>query len=214
MITVVITSCNRIDLLKITVESFLKYNTYPITEFIIVDDSGNADVHDQIRGLYSDWTLILEPQHQGQIQSIDAAYALVRTPYIFHCEDDWEFFNPGFMEESLAILEQDKRVQLAWILHPEFPVEPQLFKAGDVEYHLLGNDDSNAWHGFTWNPSLRRLSDYKLVAPYSSFIEEGDFNALTECRIGHRLYEEFGFKAAILNGSYCKHIGTNKAIPC
>ena len=39
-ITVVITSCNRPDLLKPTLASFFKYNTYPIQKIIIIDDSG------------------------------------------------------------------------------------------------------------------------------------------------------------------------------
>jgi len=29
----------------------------------------------------------------GQIKSIDKAYSMVDTEYIFHCEDDWEFYD-------------------------------------------------------------------------------------------------------------------------
>jgi hypothetical protein len=39
-VTLFITSCGRPDLLKITLESFIKYNTYPIKEAIICEDSG------------------------------------------------------------------------------------------------------------------------------------------------------------------------------
>ena len=39
-VTVVLTSCNRPDLLEKTLDSFFKYNTYPITTFNIIDDSG------------------------------------------------------------------------------------------------------------------------------------------------------------------------------
>ena len=215
MVTVVITSCNRLDFLQETTKTFLEFNTYPISEYIIVDDSGSAEAHAEIRRLYPEWTLILPPHHIGQIQCIDLAYSHVKTPYIFHCEDDWGFFNKGFMEPSLKILEHDKRVMQVWIFHPEFPIEPEVFKIEDIQYRLLGNDASGCWHGFSWNPGLRRLSDYELVKPFSGFIEEGDFNALTECRIGHLLYEKYGFKTAIINDDYCRHIGSSrKAIPC
>ena len=216
MITVVITSCNRLDFLKVTTDSFLRFNTYPISEYIIVDDSGSADAHNELRRLYPDWTLLLHPTHRGQIQCIDDAYDHVKTPYIFHCEDDWEFFKEGFMLPSLMILEHDKRPMLVWLRHPEnFPVEPEVYNAEGIEYRLLGTDISGSWHGFSWNPSLRRLSDYKLVAPFTKFIQEGDFNALTECRIGIELYEKYHLKAAIINDEYCKHIGeSRRAVPC
>ena len=65
MVTVVITSCNRLDFLQETVRSFLEFNTYPISEYIIVDDSGDVEAHNGIKQLYPDWTLILPPQHIG-----------------------------------------------------------------------------------------------------------------------------------------------------
>ena len=40
----------------------------------------------------------------GQMPAIDEAYRQVETEYIFHCEDDWEFTAPGFIERSLAVL--------------------------------------------------------------------------------------------------------------
>ena len=40
-ITFTITSCNRIDLLENTLNSFTSINNYEIDEFIMSDDSGN-----------------------------------------------------------------------------------------------------------------------------------------------------------------------------
>jgi len=206
MITVVITSCGRLDLLKRTTESFLKFNTYPIAEYIIVDDSGDLETHNRIRQMYPTWTLILEPQNRGQVQCIDDAYSMVKTPYIFHCEDDWEFIGGGFIEPSLKILEHDKRVMLVRLLCHDLPIEPEVFKVDGIEYHLVGNDVNNWWHGFTWNPSLRRLSEYDLVKPYIQYAKNRD-SAITECHIGMELYDRYGFKVAILNDEYCFHTG-------
>ena len=30
---------------------------------------------------------------------MDRAYSNVTTPFIFHCEDDWEFYRKGFIED-------------------------------------------------------------------------------------------------------------------
>ena len=45
-VTLFVTACNRPDLLKITLETFQKYNTYPIKEAIIIEDSGLQGIND------------------------------------------------------------------------------------------------------------------------------------------------------------------------
>lgn len=206
MITVVLTSCGRVELLKRTIDSFNKFNTYPITDFIIVDDSGNSKVHQEIKKYYSDYNLILELKNRGQIICIDDAYSKVKTLYIFHCEDDWEFTKSGFIEPSLKILEQEKTIMQIWILWGnKHPVEPEVFKAGDIQYRLLGHDINNWWHGFTFNPGLRRLSDWQKIGPYMK-IGIYDESRLKECEIGQEFYKQ-GYRAAILNDEYCHHIG-------
>jgi glycosyltransferase involved in cell wall biosynthesis len=47
-VTVVMTSYNRLELLKKTVASFFLMNTYPIEEFIIVEDSCNKEMHKEM----------------------------------------------------------------------------------------------------------------------------------------------------------------------
>ena len=50
-VTVVITSCNRVDLLERTIDSFIKYNTYPIDRYILIDDSANLQAFEDIKRL-------------------------------------------------------------------------------------------------------------------------------------------------------------------
>ena len=59
MITLVITACGRLDLLKRTIDSFNKYNNYPIYKRIIVDDSGDEKVHEELKKNYQGYHLIL-----------------------------------------------------------------------------------------------------------------------------------------------------------
>ena len=46
----------------------------------------------------------------GQIKSIDKAYKEVKTEYVFHCEDDWEFLREGFIEKSMEMLKEDPKI--------------------------------------------------------------------------------------------------------
>jgi len=57
--TLVITSFNRFDLLRRTIDSFNRVNTYPVSEVIIIDDSGNKEMHRKIKQQYSNYHLIL-----------------------------------------------------------------------------------------------------------------------------------------------------------
>ena len=38
---------------------------------------------------------------EGQLRALDEAYKNVRTKWIFHSEDDWEYIKPGFIEMSM-----------------------------------------------------------------------------------------------------------------
>ena len=101
-VTLVITSCNRPHLLEKTLESFVSVNTYPIQTTYIIDDSGIIGCNDAIIEKYKDTLTInsiYNPINIGQIQSIDKVYSYVRTKWIFHCEEDWIFLKPGFIEK-------------------------------------------------------------------------------------------------------------------
>ena len=214
-VTVVITSCGRQDLLRRTLDSFLRFNTYPISRFIITEDSGIAGINDPLKQRYAVLPMfwIERPEKRGQIACIDDAYSRVETKYIFHCEDDWEFYDREFIEKSRVILENCPGVMQVW-LRAEFdtnghPVEPYEWTAGSATRSFgwrrmaYGYTNSNGfvWDGFSFNPGLRRLSDYKLVGPYA----EGGISLA---------YKAHLFSAVILTGNgSVRHIGDQRHIP-
>ena len=118
-VTVVITSCNRHNLLFNTISSFIKFNTWKhIQKMIIIEDckisneqavSMESNVLSIVSSLFP-VHIIFNDNNIGQIASIDKAYSFVETPYTFHLEDDWEFYNSGFIEESLNILNIDRNI--------------------------------------------------------------------------------------------------------
>ena len=75
-----------------------------------MEDSTDKKVYQQIKKKWSkDLEIICNEKKEGQIFSIEKIYKLIETPLIFHCEDDWEFTRTGFIEDSLKIMNQDKK---------------------------------------------------------------------------------------------------------
>jgi len=223
MITFVLTSCGRFMELENTLKSFFKFNTANIDNYIIIEDSGCDIMRASCLSLnerYNNiFTFIFNEERIGQIKSIDKAYTLVKTKYIFHCEDDWEFYRSGFVEDSIVILEDNPEILNVWlrklddtnghtVLQNEYSVE-------NVQYRLLDNCWREGWGGFSFNPGLRRLSDYKILAPYSRTVQsfpQGRQKFYTpELEISIE-YSNLGFYSAILKSDAVRHTGWGKQI--
>jgi len=223
-VTVVLTSCNRPKELTITLRSFFKFNKYPV-KFIIIEDSGvKGCIDEAIKEIpnYIEKKIIYNEVNLGQCKSIDKAYDLVDTEYIFHCEDDWEFINPNFIEESLKILKQDKKIFLVNLstysnnitsLHGH-PIRPRIHNRS---YKLMNclKERTNNWYGFTFNPSLRRTEDAKMFFPYEKYFDSPLCNVGGIEQALNHLYNEKGFIFAItLNKrGFVKHIGGSNPCP-
>jgi hypothetical protein len=217
-VTFVITSCGRFDLLEHTIKTFKKYNKYPIEKFVIIDNSCKFEYQDVIKSFFNkddNVVIIFNETNIGQVNSIDKVYQnYVDTEYIFHCEDDWEFYNEGFISRSLEIMKENKKISNINIrtrfsgdrgsMHP---IENNLYVTKDcqVGYYLYETNYLNEYHGFSWNPGLRRLSDYKThIGNYKQYVNEQGAN---------QRYFELGFRAACLEESYCRHSGINSTTP-
>jgi hypothetical protein len=150
-VTVVLTSCGRQDLLEVTLDSFLQYNTFPIHDFIIIEDGPgdrNLDLIEKYRRFSFEW--LCTGTRVGQIAAIDMAYRTVGTDYIFHCEDDWKFTAPGFKEKWLPILEACTSILQVYLRAfndtQGHPVSEEIFTAQGVPYRcLVHHYDAGLW---------------------------------------------------------------------
>jgi hypothetical protein len=225
-VTAVVTSCRRQDLLERTLRSFLAHNTYQNTDIVVVED-GKAKTNRSLEAKFAPESIrwIATNKWVGQIRAIDSAYTLVTAPYIFHMEDDWEFTAGGFIEKSLAILRQYRRCLQVHIRAPDdindHPLTPDVERAGSVPFRRLvtnlQGEHGLVWHGFSFNPGLRRLSDYQLLgsfAEHTGFCQPGD-GTRAESLLGE-LYYSRGYFAAVLadnNGQgYVRHVGENRHV--
>lgn len=206
--TLVVTSSGRHGLLKKTLESFNATCGIKPWKILIIED-GQTPRPDW---LPSDVEWLQNSVPRGQIFSVDRAYDRVITPYIFHCEDDWCFRKPGYLQESYDILEKYPDILQVWLRgiptdyekkysrtiynvepHPTHPLQV-------ARYHWGG------WEGgFSFNPGLRRLSDYHLLGNYGRHVGY-DPRGCGERDLGI-LYHRLGFSSAILEQDYVYHTG-------
>jgi glycosyltransferase involved in cell wall biosynthesis len=204
-VTLIITSFNRPDLLDRTINSLLNFWCYPFEDFIIIEDSGNEDMNLYLIQKYSHLRLILHNQNKGAYESIDEAYSYIKTPYVFHCEDDWEFYKGGFIEPAIKIMESNPEIMQVNLSNEEnMPI--MYTRKG---YGIMGSDVNNFWHGFTCRPSIRSMAGYERTKPWTQYKQEGDDLSLHEYRVGQAYYK-LGYKAAVLNEYFCTHIGRDR----
>lgn len=207
-ITFCLTSCNRNDLLFKTLDSFIELNKYPIKEWFIKEDSGIEKVMMEIKEKYP-FINVIGGENIGQAESIDLLYSFVNSKYIFHCEEDWVFKgNHKFIEQSLSILENFTTVHQVWIRKfvRQWSENWQDFE--DFKFGIIKDNHIDTWNGFSWNPGLRRLEDYKLMFPdgFKKHVTKYKSGAFIErdCMLNTK---KFNYRAAILDECVCEHIG-------
>ena len=175
-------------------------------KYVIVEDSGNPDAEGCLHSIIeefpnNDFQLLINQKRIGQISSIDRAYAEVETPYIFHCEDDWEFVQPGFIQPSLDLLESFPDVVMIWLRDPLD--DPRIIYSMipiNSPNRCFDVSDAVHEHVLNFNPGLRRLSDYREIGNYQKI-------GLEEHVIGH-FYHTKNKRILLLGGSpYYRHIG-------
>jgi len=214
--TFVLTSCGRPDLLKQTLDSFFQHNNYPIEKYIIIEDSTDERMQQWVLDNYgSVFEVIINRPKLGQIRSVDKAYSRVQTPYIFHCEDDWRFFRGNFIGESLSVLRKDPRTLQVWLRDlwdtNGHPPERTILRTEDGVLHRRVTLNYQGWHGFSFNPGLRRKSDYDLVGSYEAIGHQ--YPGIDhEMAIGQK-YRDLGYYATILEEAAVEHTGWDKRVP-
>lgn len=222
-VTVVITSCGRTDLLEQTLYSFFKFNTYPITKVIIIEDSGTKQDFRRVQDLVpTELEIIINKENIGQVRSIDTAYAKVKTDYIFHCEEDWEFLDHGFIEKSFEILKTNPKLITVWLrgyndTKNHAIMKDEKFDIGNDYYYLMDGARKKHWCGFTWNPGLRRTSDCMMFHPYQNLeVRKSKNGMMVLGEIDLSIYyQEAGYRAAITSKEegYVRHIGGKRHVP-
>jgi GR25 family glycosyltransferase involved in LPS biosynthesis len=114
LITFSITSCKRFDLFEKTMNSFINCCTdlHLISEWLCVDDNSSEEDRQKMKTLYPFFTFYFKTdKEKGHPRSMNIIRNHVKTPFIFHMEDDWKFIREkNFMSQCLEILAQDSNI--------------------------------------------------------------------------------------------------------
>ena len=209
--TFVLTSCGRIDLLDKTLSSFFKFNRFKMDNHYLVEDSVDDDVYKHVKKKWgSKLELLLNKKKKGQITSIVETYNKINTPYIFHCEDDWIYTRKNFVEDSLEILETDKKIIQVWLESRQSASRLDVFEYGPLQktksklgFRKVFCKPGWEWGYFSFRPGVKRMGDYKLIGGYGGFKNELD--------IGVK-YKKLGFYTVIIENPAVQDIGLDRTI--
>lgn len=204
-VTVIITDNNRVDLLRKTLTSFFNMNTYPIKEIHVHNDGKDklfARLMQDFKGInwhFSGRTI-------GYAASLDFLLSKVTTDYVFNIESDWHFYqNPGFIERSLKILQENPEIHQVWLRDKSdhgHPLDDAITVSG-INVQPVKHGYLKSWNGYSWNPALRRMADIRRMFP-NGLIEHRD--EIDQAR--H--VAQFNYKAVAMVDSSIKHIGYNR----
>jgi hypothetical protein len=138
-------------------------------------------------------------------------YRSVKTPFIFHCEDDWQFDPIPVVADCfkalLAIRDASGIcVRASDDLSPEglnTLIGGELREIEGQQFLLCSPTAKSIWTGFTFTPNLLRRSLWEKHGPYAKYPGEA---AITQ----HMKAQ--GFRLGRLVHGTCRHIGAGRHI--
>ena len=139
------------------------------------------------------------------MRSLENGVKFIKTPYVFHCEDDWEFYCPGFIELSMEILKKNEKISQVLLRSYDEYINRYNFKIQDVDDNYSKITQSNLLQMYSFNPSLKKTNIQLLNIPYEDWDDE--FTIQTKIN-------ELGFFAVVTknNAGFVRHVGWNSHI--
>lgn len=211
-VTVTITSCGRFDLLQKTIESLFR-TADAYLNVKIYDDSANEDQQRQITDAYGKrFDLYLGEERRGQAFGLDFLYSRVTTPWLFHCEDDWEFIRTGYLQESAKVLNGDLSIMIVGlaIMDVYFSLgaavnlhEVQGVRVYDQPKWRI-DERHGWWHGWVGSPNLKRTADVSKFPKFSSVYDEEEWD--------REVFGKSGCKSVWLDKPYVQHTGYGRSL--
>lgn len=220
------------DLLELTLNSFFQYNTYKGCDLVnIIEDDPNTSKDDlkHIRKLCEshgyECHIIQNEARLGQYQSLDILYSQLDTEWTMHCEDDWEFHDYGFIEDSMEVFEHYGDGLFTVNLwgkqindDPNRVLDEYCMCDSGLQYQII--NPNYILGGFNHNPGLRKTKVIQRAYPYAEVeIEKGVMPSnrrlpfYQEGALSTMYIRVWGYRSArICGGDYVDHIGWGKHV--
>lgn len=174
LITCVLTSCGRWDLLIQSIDTFLQH--HEPARFVLVEDSADHDFAARIQERYPAIEVVLNDPRLGQHKAIDKIYETITTPYIVHLEDDWYFTGPMDVEDARTLLDSDPTItSVCFSVFRRYKLQHRVFADrfthNGKPYARMPRAHRD-WHGFSFYPSLLKRSFWEEHGPYARWQNE------------------------------------------
>lgn len=223
-----ITTCKRLDLFKKTMNSFLQCCTDLLLfdEWICVDDNSDEEDRKEMKRLYPFFKFYWKkPAEKGHARSMNLILNLTReTTYLFHMEDDWQFFlRRNYLTSLTTILASD--VSLGQVLinrnyaetETEGDLQGGIYVDKVFRYYVhehtrnsqelekfiskYGNIRSSSyWPHYSLRPSLLRREILTKIGEYDEKSVHFERNYADR-------YLQANYLSAFMEGMSCYHIG-------
>jgi GR25 family glycosyltransferase involved in LPS biosynthesis len=226
LITVSITSCKRLDLFQKTMNSFLRCCTDVelVSRWLCVDDNSSDEDRAKMQEEYPFMEFYFKtPAEKGHPQSMNIIMNLVDTPYLFHMEDDWQFFcERPFLNNCLEVLDDNPMYGQCLINRNYGELPEDITLAGGIpkqtssglRYYIHeyttdvasfqqkypGRLNCAYWPYYSLRPGLNRMSALKSVGLYNTNV--GHF----EMEFAYR-YVSKNYVTTFFQDISCQHIG-------
>lgn len=198
----------RPELLKQTLTSLFQYHRFE--HIIAINDFGDEATNLVFKEVCPHGHLVDLGKQVGHHAAVDAMYRLVKTPYIFHCEDDWLFTRSPNIHSAKQLLENPIISVVCFrdldcAAYPERDIKRITTENfNGVSYYLLAKIHSQ-WHGYTFNPHLTKtmLWEKYAQARFAQFKRERHIS---------RYFRKLGLNVAMLQESSCHHLGDFQSV--
>lgn len=169
MITVVFLSCKRFNFFEETFTTFFKYcqDLDLITSIIIIDDNSNDKDRKNISHLSNiipssiPYMIIYRNGKKGLANSLNLAYDLCKTEYIFIVEDDWPFIREGhFIRIGIDSIKKHPKVKkfcIDFSSAGKSKIESQIYESFGEKYFIHEYEDKTQWPSYTFRQGISEI---------------------------------------------------------
>jgi GR25 family glycosyltransferase involved in LPS biosynthesis len=228
LVTLTITTCKRFDLFEKTMNSIINCVDIDQIDFwFCVDDNSSSEDRQKMKDLYPFFEFYFKDiKEKGHPQSMNIIRNYVKTPYLFHLEDDWKFFvKRNYIKDSIDIIESNKLIGQCLFNKNYAEIESDIDIKGGI-YHTTNSglryfiheyckteEDAINWKNkygnckssFYWphwslRPSVSRTYIFKDIGEFNEQISHFEMD------YAHK-YANKGYISAFFEGIYCLHTG-------
>ena len=207
--TTFVLSCNRLDLLEKTMESFLATRDYE-TKMVIVDDSAEEGVFEILLEKYGSFSdIICFPRNRSQWWAMDFMVSYCDSEYIFYLEEDWQFTKSGYLNKSKQILQKYREIGTVDVSNRTFEwqgIDSYEKELIDGEFYWKKpwkiSDYHLHWYGWIGSPNLKRREDLVRLGRIELWHNEWNID---------RKFYALGYRAVFLKDEYLHHLGDNRS---